>query len=137
MNLDELIQAFEWVSGSGAFEHAAYVDRASGKIYWSSESGAPDEELPEDIEDGTRYVAVPDKRDLDLGRELALDFAQAQLPGSYDLVRGYFAKRGAYARFKELLEREGRLEAWYQYETGAILRRLREWAQDNELEIGP
>lgn len=46
-------------------------DRASGKIYWSSESEALDEELPEDIEDGTCYVAVPDKRDLDLGRELA------------------------------------------------------------------
>jgi hypothetical protein len=54
-------------------------DRQSGKIYWHSEFGDNDEELPDDI-DNEKYIAIPDKRALDLGKPLVLDFAREFLP---------------------------------------------------------
>ena len=39
--------AFEFVSSGGMGENEAYLDRQSGKIYWHSEFGDNDEELPD------------------------------------------------------------------------------------------
>lgn len=136
VKLVELVDAFEWVSAAGPFENAAYVNRESGKIYWASDADELDEELPEDIEDGTLYIAVPHKYDLNLGNALALGFVEERLPSSYETVRGYFHKKGAYGRFKDLLERKGCLEAWYQYEAGAVEQALREWCEANGLQVG-
>ena len=47
-------------------ENEAYLDRQSGKIYWHSEVGDNDEELPDDIDD-EKYISIPDKRELNLG----------------------------------------------------------------------
>ncbi len=55
-----------------------------------------DEELPEDIEDESIYVPVPHKYDLNLGKNLALTFAEEQLADSYDTVSNIFRQRGAY-----------------------------------------
>ena len=51
--LAELLDAFEWVSAGGAGQNAAYVSRESGRIYWASETGGLEEELPGDVEDET------------------------------------------------------------------------------------
>jgi hypothetical protein len=64
--------AFEFVSSGGMGENEAYLDRQSGKIYWHSEFGDNDEELPDDIDD-EKYISIPDKRELDLGKPLVLD----------------------------------------------------------------
>ena len=52
--------AFEFVSSGGMGENEAYLDRQSGKIYWHSEFGDNDEELPDDIDD-EKYISIPDK----------------------------------------------------------------------------
>ena len=104
----DLQLAFEFVS-SGRGENEAYLDRQSGKTYWHSEFGDNDEELPEDIDD-ERYISIPDKRELDLGKPLVLDFAREFLPVDYDEVRHIFSRRGAYRRYKDLLVRRGALE---------------------------
>ena len=75
--------AFEFVSSGGMGENEAYLDRQSGKIYWHSEFGDNDEELPDDIDD-EKYISIPDKRELDLGKPLVLDFAREFLPDDYD-----------------------------------------------------
>ncbi|HEY1394320.1 MAG TPA: hypothetical protein VFV25_13185 [Methylibium sp.] len=111
VSLAELMHAFDWVSAAGPFENEAYVSRDTGKIHWASDARELDEELPEDIEDGSLYVAVPHKSDLDLGRSLALRFVEEHMPESHGVVRGYFGRAGAYSRFKDLLERADRLEA--------------------------
>src|SRR5580693_2049332 len=54
--------AFEFVSSGGMGENEAYLDRQSGKIYWHSEFGDNDEELPDDIAD-EKYISIPDKRE--------------------------------------------------------------------------
>src|SRR6516165_3207892 len=57
--------------------------------------------------------SIPDKRELDLGKPLVLDFAREFLPVDYDEVRHIFSRRGAYRRYKDLLVRRGALERSY------------------------
>src|SRR5271169_5616817 len=104
VSFSDLQLAFEFVSSGGMGENEAYLDRRSGKIYWHSEFGENDEELPDDIDD-EEYISIPDKRELDLGKPLVLDFAREFLPVDYDEVRHIFSRRGAYRRYKDLLVR--------------------------------
>ena len=46
VNFSDLQLAFEFVNSGGMGENEAYLDRQSGKIYWHSEFGDNDEELP-------------------------------------------------------------------------------------------
>jgi len=102
VSFSDLHLAFEFVSGGGMGENEAYLDRQSGKIYWHSECDDNDEELPGDIDD-EKYISIPHKRELDLGKPLVLDFASEFLPDDYDEVRHIFSRRGAYRRYKDLL----------------------------------
>jgi hypothetical protein len=79
VSFSDLQFAFEFVSSGGIGENEAYLDRQSGKIYWHSEFGDNDEELPHDI-DNEKYIAIPDKRELDLGKPLVMDFVREFLP---------------------------------------------------------
>ena len=135
VNLEELFFAFEWVSAgdSGAFDCAAYVSKATGEVHLSGEG--VDDVLPEDVEDGTRYVAVPNKGELDLGRSLALRFTEDRLPDEYETVRQFFRKRGAYSRFKSLLERVDQLDTWHAYEQNAIEEALVDWGEQHGFTI--
>src|ERR1700731_2769042 len=126
--------AFEFVSSGGMGEHEAYLDRQSGKIYWHSEFGDNDEELPDDIDD-EKYISIPGKRELDLGKPLVLDFAREFLPNDFDEVRYMFSKRGAYRKFRGLLIRRNVLERWYDFESKATERALREWCGLNSIEL--
>src|SRR5258708_28568690 len=107
VSFTELLDAFEFVSFDGISEHQASLCIATGKIYWHAEFGDEDQfdELPDDIEDGEKYIAIPHKRDLDLGKPLVLDFVRECLPDDFDEVRYIFSKRGADANFKALLAR--------------------------------
>jgi len=133
----ELLATYEWVSAAGPFENEAFVSRVTGKIHWSSSFADVEEELPEDIEDGSVYLAVPHKNDLDLGRELALRFVGEHLPESQGVVFEFFRKRGAYSRFKSFLEQKNQLENWYKYEESAVEEGLREWLSENGLQLKP
>src|SRR5689334_23860392 len=79
VSFSDLQLAFEFVSSGGMGENEAYLDRQSGRIYWHSEFGDNDEELPDDIDD-EKYISIPDKRELDLGKPLVLDFAVSSYP---------------------------------------------------------
>lgn len=133
--LSELMDAFDWTSATGPYENAAYVCRASGRIWLVTDFDDQGDEPPEDVDDESLYLPVPSKNELDLGRSLALAFVQQSLPDSYELVKGYFARAGAYARFKDFLDERGRLEDWYAYESAGVHEALRGWAVENELEI--
>ena len=135
VKFDDLLAAYEWVSSSSPAENEAFVSRITGNVHWSSSMADLDEELPEDIENGSIYVSVPHKYDLDLGKNLVLTFAEEQLADSYETVSSLFRQRGAYGEFKDLLERKGKLEAWYEYEANATELALREWAAEQGLLI--
>ena len=103
VSLKDIQEAFEFVSAGGSDEHQAFLCKQSGKVYCHSELCDDLDILPDDIDDSEKFIQIPDKRELDLGKPLALDFAREFLPGDFDEVRQFFSRRGAYARFKELL----------------------------------
>ncbi len=132
---DDLSQAFDFVSVAAPFEHQAFISLDTGNIYWTTETGAlEDEEVPDDLDTSDRYIALPHKNDLDLGRNLVMRFTEARLPGRYSAVAAFFRRRGAYARFKELLESEGHLEEWYAFEAECTRRALEEWCAEHGVE---
>src|SRR5580704_12537204 len=136
VSFQEIRDAFEFVSaGRGLGEHRAFLCKQSGKIYWHSDWSELDDELPDDIEDDEKYLEIPDKQELDLGKPLALDFARQILPEDLDEVWQKFRRRGAYAGFKRLLDRRDVLEQWYDFEEKATVRALREWCELNAIAL--
>ena len=135
VSLKDIQEAFEFVSAGGEDEHQAFLCKQSGKLYWHSELCDDLDILPDDIDDNEKFLQIPDKRELDLGKPLALDFAREFLPGDFDDVRQFFSGRGAYARFKDLLHRRGSLDQWYDFEAKAEEKALREWCELNSIEV--
>jgi hypothetical protein len=134
----EILLGFEFVdSGNGL--HEAFLCRQTGKVHWRSEFSDLDDEdeneLPEDIEDGEKYIAIPGKKELGLGKPLVLDFADEFMPDDFDEVRYIFGKRGAYQKFRALLIRRDVLDRWYDFESKASEKALREWCAFHEIEI--
>jgi hypothetical protein len=132
---EDLSAAFDFVSFGAPFEHRAYISMDTGTIYWISESNPTDEEVPDDLEESDRYIAIPHKYDLDLGSHLVVRFAAEQLPDQYARIEGFFRHRGAYARFKELLAAEGQLEKWYAFEAASTEKALKDWCADNSIDV--
>lgn len=135
VKLEELLHGFEFASFNGPFEATAYVCRETGAVHCASDYEDPDADLPPDLETSERYVAIPGKDELDLGRNLVFSFVEEAAPSEYEAVFGFFRKRGAYANFKALLERKGLLNAWYEFERVSIESALRQWCQENGFEI--
>lgn len=112
-NAMELRNTFEFVSSGAPLEYSAYIFRDTGKIYWHADL-EEEEDLPEDLETSDPYIEVPHKNDLGLGRGLALAFVGQELPDDSETVSGFFRRRGAYRRFKALLDKRGKLQEWYE-----------------------
>ncbi len=136
VSFQEIRDAFEFVNIRGLGEQQAFLCIQSGKIYCHSEFSDMDEfndELPKDIDNDEKYLAIPDARELDLGKPLAVDFARQVLPEDVDEVRRIFSRKGAYASFKDLLAQRRALEQWYDFEEKATERALREWCELNSI----
>lgn len=133
----ELELAFMFVSAGAEGENQGFVDRQSGKFYFDSDVAdiEEDEKLPADIED-ERYVEIPHRNELGLGKPLVLDFVDQFLPDDYDEVRRIFSRKGAYARFKGLLARRNALQQWYDFSAKAEKEALREWCEESGIELG-
>lgn len=133
VRLDDLEEALLFLDAGGDTE--AWVCRDTGAVLWHSDDTDELEPLPADIGDAALYVAVPDLHALGLGKPLALEFTRTRLPACYEQVRALFAHRGAYARFKDLLDRHASLDAWYQWETEQTRQALRAWCADHGLAL--
>ena len=133
---DNLLDAMEWVSADGALDNQAFVSRLTGKIHWTGAGlDDPEEETPDDIDDGTVYVSVPDKKELDLGRPLVFAFVEANRPSDADTVARFFRQRGAYRNFKDWLDRVDLLDAWYAFEADATKTALKAWCEENDVKL--
>ncbi len=138
LSYSDLEDAYLFVSGAPYGESAALICANTGKIYyrssWYSEEEA--EELFGKIDEScSRFIEVPHKYDLDLGKNLIFEFVEAFLPDDYDYVRSIFRRRGAYRRFKDFLYRRGMLEAWYDFENERTEKALREWCKEEGIEL--
>jgi hypothetical protein len=134
VSFQEIQDAFEFVSAGGGNEHHAFLCKATGAIHYHSDLSDDFDPLPDDIEDGEKFIPIPDKRELDLGKPLALAFAREFLAEDFDEARWIFGKRGAYAQFKGLLECRGALDHWYAFEAEAEEKALRAWCAENSIE---
>lgn len=125
------ISDIEWAvefASSGYGDHEAYVDIQSGAIFYVGD--AVEEDVPDDLFENSRYIAIPDKRDLGLGKNLAIRFISDHLPNKLDSTYDIFSRRGAYSRFKELLTSVNKLDAWYAYEELALKKAIIEWCNE-------
>ena len=133
----ELRQAFEFVSCGAPFEHEARISLDTGKIYWTSSVIDIEEEevAPGDIANEDRYLAVPHKNDLELGRRLALAFVYQHMSHDYETAEDFFRRKGAYSRFKALLHQRDRLQQWYEFEREATQKALLAWCEENDVQL--
>ncbi|RVH36078.1 UPF0158 family protein [Sinorhizobium meliloti] len=135
VDFSELLDAFDSVNSAGSGENAAYLCKETGKIHWHWDSADDVDVLPGDVEDSKKYIPIPDKREIDLGKPLVLEFARHHLPDDYDKVREIFSRAGAYARFKDLLAHRHATARWYAFEQKATEIALRTWCEDNHIEV--
>lgn len=119
--------AFHFVSAAGLYEDCAYISRSTGRIHWVTDFADAEEDLPDDLGDSAQYIEVPRKNDPDLGKQLVLKFVDRELPSSIDGVNEIFHRKGAYSRFKNLLERMDRLDDWHKFQDDETVSALRRW----------
>ena len=131
---NDLLNTFEFASLGQPHEHEAVLCRKTGKFLWLTDVEEDIEAWPDDADDKEKYLAIPHKKELDLGKPLVLEFARQFLPDQFAEVRRMFDRRGAYARFNDLL-RHNALDRRYDFENKATEAALREWCALNELTI--
>ncbi len=134
INFKEIMDAFDFVSFAQMYEHQAFLDKETGKIYLQSELGDNEEDLPEDIYED-KYIEIPHKNELDLGKALVLDFAYEYLPNDTEKIKAIFRKKGAYSKFKAFLESKNLIDKWYEFESNAQERELRAWCEASGIKI--
>ncbi len=133
ISFSDIENAFLFVCFGPPESHYAYLNKETGELYYTSDMGDSDV-LPDDIED-EKYVAIPDKYELNLGKNLVFEFMSEYLPEESEKVYSIFRHKGAYSRFKDLLERRGKLDEWYRFEDERQKKALKDWCQDNGIKI--
>jgi hypothetical protein len=134
ISFDDIENAFLFVSMDQKYMNTAYLCKESGQIFYTSELGDSDA-LPEDIDDTEKYITIPHKNDLDLGKVLVFEFTSEYISEEMDRIYDFFRTRGAYSRYKDFLNEKGLLYKWYKFEDERQRTALKEWCQDNRIEI--
>lgn len=136
ITFEEIHDAFETMSLAPVGVVEVFYHISTGKVYYDFTSADNPEPLPDDIDDTELYLRFPDSNELPHGRSLALGFAEEHLSDDdYDRVCSYFNRRGAFARFKDLLEDRGIIDAWYKYQADTIKQAAREWCKENSINV--
>jgi hypothetical protein len=133
IKFSDIEDAFFFVNMGEMYMNSAILCIKTGQIFYISDFGDSDE-LPEDIDDDTdKYIDIPHKNELDLGKPLVLEFLIMYLPDSVEKVNSFFRKKGAYSKFKDLIDAKGLLDKWYAFEEEEQNKALREWCKDNDI----
>jgi hypothetical protein len=135
VKLSDIEAAFMFVGSAMYGMNSAVLCRDSGKILYRSDMSGIDEIEAAEEFDWDLCVEIPHKNDLSLGRELVFEFVEQRLPEEYNRVRQFFRRRGAYSSYKSLLEAKGLLQEWYDFESSREESALREWCEENEIEL--
>ena len=132
VKFSDLMDAFEFVSVAGPFDNRAYVDLITGKIYLVSDELEFEEELPDDLEESDRYLAVPGKNELHLGSRLVERFVQERLPADAEegahgepgeaehIQHGYLAGAAGYGAGSGAGSRGARKSPSIRFDAGAF-----------------
>ena len=131
----DIENAFMYVASAMYGMNSAVLCKDTGKVLYRSDMAGIDEIEDEDNVDWDQCIEIPHKNDLGLGRNLVFEFVEEHLPDDYDRVRQMFHGRGAYSNYKDLLERRGLLNKWYDTENSREERALHRWCKENEIEL--
>jgi len=137
IKFSDIEDAFFFVSSASMYTNSAILCKESGKIFYQSdylEEEAVDE-IPEEISENENCIEIPHKNELDLGRNLVFEFVEEHLPGDFEQVKNIFRRKGAYGRYKDLLEERGLLKKWYDFENNRQTVALRAWCEDNKIKL--
>jgi hypothetical protein len=134
ISFDDIENAFLFVSMGQQYMHNADLCKDTGQIFYTSEMGDSDE-LPEDINDPDKYITISHQNDLELGRALVFEFVSRYLPDELDRVDSMFRSRGAYLRYKHLLDKKGLLDKWHEFEDERKKQALKQWCLENNIEL--
>jgi hypothetical protein len=131
----DLLFGFAFVNADVSPDNRACIGLLTGQVHVVAPELGIDEEVPEDFGDPALYVAIPSRRELSLGRDLVLSFVAKFAPDDVATVHEYFSRRGAYPRYRELLERRQLLGDWHDYETVKTDEALRAWCAQQGIAI--
>ena len=134
IRFDDIENAFLFTSIGSMSENQAILCKETGEIYYISEMGDSDD-LPDDVDESDKCIEIPHKNELDLGKNLVFQFVSEHIPEEIVNVEKIFRKKGAYSRFKALLEQKGLLDQWHDYENSRQSEALRTWCKDNKIDI--
>ena len=134
ISFSDIQDAFLFVSSAPYGEHSALLCKDTGQILYRSEMTDIDEIGDEDI-DWEKWVEIPHRNDLDLGQRLVFEFVETRMPDECDRVEQIFRRRGAYGRLKDFLESKGLLDSWHDFENQREEQALRQWCEENEVEL--
>lgn len=116
------------------FGNSAVINRETGAILLLSELGDGDEPPP-DLDNDDKYLSLPTKFDLDLGNQLVFEFAKHRPELDYEKVRSLFRRKGAYGRFRALLDEADLTSRWHEYQDEQTAAALKEWCKENNIEL--
>jgi hypothetical protein len=133
--IDDIEQAIEFISADPSGDSEAFVSLATGKVYYRSEYMEEAEPLPSDIDDQTKYIALPHKRDLNLGVVLVFNFVEKRLPNKASEVKMMFKKRGAYSRFSNWLDRHNLIDDWHHFRNETTTKTIITWCKNHSVNI--
>jgi hypothetical protein len=133
ISFSDIEDAFFYVSSDQPFMNNAVLHKNTGKTFYRSEFSGEDN-FPEDVDSGA-YIEIPHKNDLDLGRNLVFEFVSRFIPERQDEVYDYFRRKGAYSRYKYLLEKLNLLDTWHEFEDQRTKSVLLEWCRENGLDV--
>jgi len=129
----DIEDAFFFVSMGEMYMNSAILCVETGQIFYISDFGDSDK-LPEDIDDDSdKYIDIPHKNELNLGKPLVLEFSAIYLSDNLEKINLFFHKKGAYSKFKNLLAAKGLLDKWYAFEEAEQNKALIEWCKDNDI----
>jgi hypothetical protein len=134
ITFDSIENAFLYVSMDQQLLNNAYLCKETGQIFYTSEIGDSDE-LPDDINDSDKYIEIPHKNELELGKRLVFEYVSKFLPDDLNRVDSIFSRSGAYSRFKDMLEEKGHLDRWHKFEDDRTKNALMQWCTDNDIEL--
>lgn len=132
IKIDDIVLAIEF-SSSSMFDSEVFINTETGEIHCVGDS--VDEPVPSDIFENKKYICVPGKADLDMGKALAIDFVAKYIPDKLNLAYEIFSRKGAYSKFKSLLASLNQLDNWYAYEQSSLRNAALEWCSENGINV--
>ena len=130
----DIEEAYFFVNAASMSEHQAVLCKDTGEIHYASEEG-DEMALPDSVEGNEACVAIPHRNELNLGTRLVHEFVAEHSPDLADQVRRIFSRKGAYRRFKDLLDRKRLLDTWHALAGERQAQALRQWCAANGIEV--